>query len=61
MGRDNVIQKRAADIMDQRFGVGWRNRPMLRSPEYIRAWQEAEAATSSTRTMNGDSDGEGNS
>jgi hypothetical protein len=33
--------KRAAEIMDAKYGKGWRDRPMLRSPEWARAWQEA--------------------
>lgn len=40
--RDRAVARRARKIMDDRYGVGWRNLPLLRSPEYAAAWHEAE-------------------
>uniref|UniRef100_A0AB74ULU1 Uncharacterized protein n=1 Tax=Caulobacter phage S2L TaxID=3348356 RepID=A0AB74ULU1_9VIRU len=30
--------------MDARYGEAWRHRPMLRSPEWAQAWEEAGRA-----------------
>ncbi|AFU86665.1 hypothetical protein D869_gp249 [Caulobacter phage CcrRogue] len=39
--REGTQTSRATKIMDDRYGPGWRNLPLLRSPEWARAWEEA--------------------
>lgn len=43
----------AAEIMDRRFGPGWRDLPMLRSPEWAAAWREAGEQLAASKDLAG--------